>query len=67
MVLGGDLYHYPEERTLARIPPKDFNPQQTAASRTALDAFLKQTGATLWIQHDAVAHAKLKKAPAYYE
>jgi len=67
IVLGGDLYHYPEERTLNRIPPRDFNPQQTAASRVALEAFLKQTGASLWIQHDATAHAKLKKAPEFYE
>jgi N-acyl homoserine lactone hydrolase len=68
IVLGGDLYHYPEERTLNRIPPpRDANTQQTAASRAALEVFLKQTGATLWIQHDAVAHAKLRKAPAFYE
>jgi N-acyl homoserine lactone hydrolase len=67
VVLGGDLYHYPEERTLGRIPLRDFNGAQTAASREALEAFLKQTGAALWIQHDAMAHAKLKKSPAYYE
>jgi len=28
---------------------------------------LKQTNTTLWIEHDFVANAKLKKAPAYYE
>jgi glyoxylase-like metal-dependent hydrolase (beta-lactamase superfamily II) len=67
IVLAGDLYHYPEERTLNRIPPRDFNVQQTAASRAALETFLKNTGAALWIQHDVVANAKLKKSPAYYE
>jgi len=67
VVLGGDLYHYPEERTLNRVPPRDFNPQQTAASRAALEVFLKSTGASLWIQHDIGAFAKLKKSPAYYE
>ena len=67
VVLAGDLYHYPEERTLNRIPPRDFNPQQTAASRATLEVFLKNRGATLWIQHDAVANAKLKKSPQYYE
>jgi len=67
VVLGGDLYHYPEERTLNRIPPRDFNPQQTADSRAAIEVFLKKTGAALWIQHDITANAKLKKAPAYYE
>jgi hypothetical protein len=29
--------------------------------------FLKNTGAQLWIQHDFIANAKLKKAPSYYE
>ena len=67
IVLGGDLYHYPEERTLNRVPPRDFNAQQTAASRAALETFLKSTGAALWIQHDVVADAKLKKAPQYYD
>ena len=67
VVVSGDLYHYPEERTLNRIPTFDADQQQTAASRAALDVFLKKTGAQLWIQHDFIANAKLKKAPSYYE
>jgi len=67
VVVSGDLYHYPEERTLNRIPTFDADEKQTAASRAALDVFLKQTGAQLWIQHDFTANAKLKKAPGYYE
>lgn len=67
VVVSGDLYHYPEERTLNRIPTFDADQKQTAASRAALEVFLKQTGAQLWIQHDFTANAKLKKAPGYYE
>jgi len=67
VVLSGDLYHYPEERTLARLPVAEFNKEQTAASRAELEIFLKKTGAQLWIEHDIVANAKLKKAPAFYE
>src|SRR3989454_5370771 len=67
IVLSGDLYHYPEERTLDRVPTFEFNERQTRASRRVVEAFLKQTGAQLWIQHDLMANAKLKKAPAYYE
>jgi N-acyl homoserine lactone hydrolase len=67
VVVCGDLYHYPEERTLNRIPTFDADEKQTAASRAALDGFLKQSGAQLWIQHDFIANAKLKKAPGYYE
>jgi N-acyl homoserine lactone hydrolase len=67
VVLSGDLYHYPEERTLNRLPVAEFDQDQTRRSREALEVFLKQTGAQLWIQHDLVAHAKLKKAPEYYD
>ena len=67
MVLSGDLYHYPEERTLNRLPVAEFNKEQTAASRAELEVFLKKTGAQLWIEHDIVGNAKLKKAPAYYD
>lgn len=69
IVLSGDLYHYPAEREL-----KDFNafanlgdPAQEAASKAKIEALLKQKHAQLWIQHDIVADAKLRKSPAYYE
>lgn len=67
IVLSGDLYHYPEERKLNRVPTTEFNAAQTIASRAAIEAFLKQTGAQLWIQHDFTASARLKKAPGFYE
>jgi glyoxylase-like metal-dependent hydrolase (beta-lactamase superfamily II) len=67
IVLSGDLYHYPEERTLNRLPVADFNKDQTAASRAEVETFLKKTGAQLWIEHDIIANRKLKKAPAFYE
>ena len=65
--LSGDLYHYPEERTLNRIPVIEVSQDQTRASRQSMEAFLKQSGAVLWIQHDRAANAKLKLAPAFYE
>jgi N-acyl homoserine lactone hydrolase len=67
VVLSGDLYHYPEERKLNRVPTTEFNAGQTAASRAAVEAFLKKTGAQLWIQHDFTGNAKLRKAPEFYE
>src|ERR1700720_4312587 len=48
VLIGGDLYHYPEERKLNRLPTTEFNADQTAASRAAIEAFLKKTGAQLW-------------------
>ena len=67
VVLSGDLYHHPEERSLNRLPVAEHDVDQTRDSRAALEAFLKQSGATLWIQHDFSAMAKIRKAPAFYE
>ena len=67
VVLAGDLYHYPEERSLNRFPTFEFNVDQTRESRAALEGFLKKSGAQLWIQHDLAAMAKVRKAPAFYE
>jgi N-acyl homoserine lactone hydrolase len=68
VMLGGDLYHYPQERTLKRPPPDtEFNVAQSAASRVMIEEYLRKTNTTLWIEHDFVANAKLKKAPAFYE
>jgi glyoxylase-like metal-dependent hydrolase (beta-lactamase superfamily II) len=67
VVLSGDLYHYEAERRLKKMPPREAAAGVTAASRQALEAFLQKSGAQLWIQHDAMVWATLKKAPAYYE
>ena len=67
VLLSGDLYHYPEERKLSLIPTTEFDASQTIASRAAIEAFLKQSGAQLWIQHDFIGTAKLKKSPEFYE
>jgi len=69
VVLSGDLYHYPAERTL-----KDFTPfaalgnaEMEVASKAKMEALLKEKKATLWIQHDILAYAQLKKSPAFYD
>lgn len=67
VLLSGDLYHYPQERTMDRLPTFEFSEEQTRLARRAVEVFLMRTGTQLWIQHDFVADAKLKKAPAYYE
>ena len=67
IVLSGDLYHYPEERALGRLPTFEVSEEQTASARRELDAFLARTNAQLWIQHDLVGHHALRKAPEYYE
>jgi len=67
LLLEGDLYHLPEERTLDRVPTFDFDPAMTRATRRKTEAFLQQTGAVMWIQHDPATNAGLKKAPQYYD
>ena len=68
IMIAGDLYHYPQERTLHRPPPDtEFNVQQSAASRVMIEEYLKRTKTEIWIEHDFVANAKLKKAPAFYD
>lgn len=67
LLLEGDLYHFPEERTLDRVPTFDFDAAITRASRQKVDKFLAETGAQMWIQHDPPTYAGLKKAPEYYE
>jgi hypothetical protein len=41
--------------------------EQTRQSRIELEDFLARRNATLWIEHDLVAHRQLRKAPAFYD
>lgn len=67
VVLSGDLYHYPEERNLKRVPSTEFDGRQTAQSRAEIENFLTQSKAQLWIQHDFNGMAKIKKSPGFYD
>ena len=67
VVLSGDLYHYPEERKLDRVPTFELDAKKTRETRVAIEAFLKKSGAQLWIQHDLKANTRLKKVPNYYD
>jgi N-acyl homoserine lactone hydrolase len=67
ILLAGDLYHYQEERNTDKTPTFDFDRDQSLASRAATEAFIKKSGAQLWIEHDLAHFNQLKKAPSYYE
>jgi len=67
IVLSGDLYHYPEERAAKTFPGFELDRAKTAASRDAVDALIERLHAQLWIEHDILGYARLKKAPAYYD
>jgi N-acyl homoserine lactone hydrolase len=68
IMLSGDLYHYPEERTFKRRPPdNEFNVENSATSRRVIEEYLGKTKMPIWIQHDYEFVAKLKKSPEYYD
>ena len=67
VLIGGDLWHYPEERTANKVPNIESDREQTFASRAAMEAFLKQSGSQLWIEHNPATFARLKKAHGYME
>jgi glyoxylase-like metal-dependent hydrolase (beta-lactamase superfamily II) len=67
VLLSGDLYHYPEERALKKVPTTEFDRDSSAASRASVEAFLTRTHAQLWIEHDFNGNSKLKKSPSYYD
>ena len=53
--------------SLREAPDTEFSVQQSAASRTMIEEYLKRTKTAIWIEHDFVANAKLKKAPGFYD
>jgi glyoxylase-like metal-dependent hydrolase (beta-lactamase superfamily II) len=67
VVLGGDLYHYPEERTTGRVPTFEFDAEQSRASRVRIEEYLKTANGELWIEHDIATHAALPKPPGYVD
>jgi N-acyl homoserine lactone hydrolase len=67
ILLAGDLYHYQEERGTDKTPTFEFDRDQSLASRAAIEAFIRKTGAQLWIEHDLAHFNQLKKAPNYYD
>jgi N-acyl homoserine lactone hydrolase len=67
VVLGGDLYHYPEERTTGRTPTFEFDTARSKVSRARVEQYLKDNRATLWIEHDLATHAVLPKSPQYVD
>jgi glyoxylase-like metal-dependent hydrolase (beta-lactamase superfamily II) len=66
VVLSGDLYHYPGERTLNRMPDREKT-AGTPESRAKIEALIRDNGAQLWIGHDIQTFATLKKSPEYYD
>jgi len=59
VILSGDLYHYPEERTIGGFPSFEYDRAQSAASRARIENVLTVTRGQLWIGHDIHAYGRL--------
>ena len=66
IVLSGDLYHYPEERDLNRMPAEEKT-SGTVQSRQKVEELLRRTGAKLWIGHSMEFFRTVRKSPAWYD
>ena len=67
LVLSGDLYHFRFSRTHHRVPVFNTSAEQTLESMDRVEAFLAETGATFWIEHDSELAKTLKLAPSFYD
>jgi N-acyl homoserine lactone hydrolase len=67
VLIAGDLYHFPEEKTMNRFPTFEYDAAQSAVTRKDIDAYVEKNHAQMWIEHDLATFEKLKKAPEYYE
>jgi glyoxylase-like metal-dependent hydrolase (beta-lactamase superfamily II) len=66
VVLSGDLYHYPEERALKRMPDAEKT-TGTVESRKKIEELVRRTGAQLWVGHSMEFFRTVRKSPAWYD
>jgi len=67
VLLSGDFVHLRANWEAMRVPSINFDREQSLRSMQAMDAFLKQTGARLWINHDFEQSQAVPKEPAFFE
>jgi glyoxylase-like metal-dependent hydrolase (beta-lactamase superfamily II) len=63
VVLSGDMVHFQENWIHRRVPSRNFDKEQTAASMEKIAALLAKERAQLWINHDKAQSATIPKAP----
>jgi glyoxylase-like metal-dependent hydrolase (beta-lactamase superfamily II) len=67
VLLSGDMVHIQSNWDAKRAPGFNFNGAQSVQSMNTMDAFLKSSGARLWINHDMAQSSTIPKAPAWVE
>jgi N-acyl homoserine lactone hydrolase len=67
VLLSGDMVHIQSNWEAKRAPSFNFNGPQSVQSMNQMDAFMKSTGARLWINHDMAQSQTIPKSPAWIE
>ena len=67
VLLSGDMVHQSVNWDAMRAPGFNFNVARSVQSMQDMAAFMKQSGAKLWINHDMQQNAAIPKAPAFVE
>jgi glyoxylase-like metal-dependent hydrolase (beta-lactamase superfamily II) len=67
VLLSGDLVHFEDNWVHKRVPSMNYDREQSEQTMRAVEAFLAETRATLWINHDKAQSDRIPKAPAYLE
>jgi len=67
VVLSGDLYHLRISREQRRVPTFNVDAEMTLASMDRIEAFVEETGADFWIEHELAHFETLELAPRYYQ
>jgi hypothetical protein len=67
VLLSGDFVHLKANWDAKRVPSINYNSEQTIRSMNEMDAFIKATGAKLWINHDQQQSATIAHSPAFTE
>ncbi|WP_297796775.1 N-acyl homoserine lactonase family protein [uncultured Eudoraea sp.] len=65
LLLSGDLYHFYENREYKRIPIFNYDVVQTGKSMKEFEAFAREKGAKVYLQHQKEDFKKMPKAPQY--
>lgn len=66
VVLSGDLYHFRISRRDRIVPVWNVDEEATLESMDRLEAFLVETGATLWIEHDLARYEEGNPQAGYH-
>ena len=66
VLLAGDLYFFKIGRELRRVPRFNVDAEETRGSIDRIEALAAETGAEVWIEHDAEQFDTLRKSPIPY-